>query len=83
MEEVHKEAFELYTRKNQDYGKAYEKFGTIGLLIRITDKISRAISITEKNVQLVDDESLRDTLIDLHNYAAMAVMEMDTKKNKK
>jgi hypothetical protein len=25
-------------------------------------------------VQMVDDETLRDTLIDLHNYAAMALM---------
>jgi len=26
---------------------------------------------------MVNDESLRDTLIDLHNYSAMAVMLMD------
>ena len=29
---------------------------------------------------MVNDESLRDTLIDLHNYSAMAVMLMDEKK---
>lgn len=28
-------------------------------------------------MQLVDDESTRDTLIDLHNYAAMAIMLLD------
>jgi hypothetical protein len=42
--------------------------------VRIEDKIKRCISISSKNVQLVDDETLRDTLIDLHNYAAMALM---------
>ena len=26
---------------------------------------------------MVNDESLRDTLIDLHNYSAMAVLLMD------
>ena len=41
------------------------------LPVRIEDKIKRCISISSKNVQLVDDETLRDTLIDLHNYAAM------------
>jgi len=29
---------------------------------------------------MVDTESLRDTLIDLHNYAAMAVMLLDENK---
>ncbi len=42
--------------------------------MRIEDKIQRAISITQKGVNLVDDEGIRDTLIDLHNYAAMALM---------
>jgi hypothetical protein len=28
-------------------------------------------------VNLVNDEGIRDTLIDLHNYAAMAVMLLD------
>ena len=29
------------------------------------------------DITLVDDESIRDTLIDLHNYAAMAIMLLD------
>jgi hypothetical protein len=28
-------------------------------------------------VNLVNDEGIRDTLIDLHNYAAMALMLLD------
>jgi len=35
------------------------------------------MSITKNGVNLVDDESIRDTLIDLHNYAAMGIMLMD------
>ena len=31
-------------------------------------------------IQLVNDESLRDTLIDLHNYSAMAIMLLDQDK---
>ena len=42
--------------------------------MRIQDKLQRYVSITSKNIQLVNDESLQDTLIDLHNYAAMAIL---------
>ena len=31
---------------------------------------------------MVESESIRDTLIDLHNYAAMAIMLMDEKSTK-
>lgn len=74
MKKIQHEALELFIKKNADYGDAFATFGTIGVLVRIEDKIKRCLSISSKNVQLVDDESLRDTLIDLHNYAAMALM---------
>ena len=74
MKQIQKDALELFIKKNADYGDAFATFGTIGVLVRIEDKIKRCISISNKNVQLVDDETLRDTLIDLHNYAAMALM---------
>jgi hypothetical protein len=35
------------------------------------------MSITKNGVNLVQDERIRDTLIDLHNYAAMALMLID------
>jgi hypothetical protein len=35
------------------------------------------MTITKNGVNLVNDEGIRDTLVDLHNYAAMAVMLMD------
>ena len=76
------EAFELVKQKNKDYGNAFEEFGAIGILIRMNDKIKRAMSITSNNVTLVNTESLRDTLIDLHNYSALAIIELDKiKKN--
>ena len=77
MQAVQTEALSLYAKKNQDYGDAFANFGTIGVLVRLSDKISRAVSISKSSVTLVNDESLRDTLIDLHNYAAMAIMLMD------
>ena len=35
------------------------------------------MSITNHGVNLINDEGIRDTLIDLHNYAAMALMLID------
>ena len=77
MKKIQAEGLELFTKKNADYGDAFAKYGMIGVLMRIEDKIQRSLSITNKGVNLVDDERLRDTLIDLHNYAAMALMLND------
>jgi hypothetical protein len=79
MKTVQAEALALFEKKNKDYGDAFANFDTIGVLVRLSDKISRAVSISKSSVTLVNDESLRDTLIDLHNYAAMAIMLMDEK----
>ena len=77
MKEVQSKALELFTRKNADYGDAFAKYGVIGVLMRIEDKIQRSMSITKNGVNLVNDEGIRDTLLDLHNYAAMALMLID------
>jgi hypothetical protein len=77
MKQVQSQALELFTRKNSDYGDAFAKYGVIGVLMRIEDKIQRSLSITKNGVHLVNDESIRDTLLDLHNYAAMALMLID------
>ena len=82
MENVQKGALEMFKKKNQDYGDAFAKFGVIGVLMRIEDKIQRALSITKNGITMVDDESIRDTLMDLHNYSAMGVMLLDEKENK-
>ena len=45
--------------------------------MRIEDKIQRSLSITKNGVNLVNDESIKDTLLDLHNYAAMGLMLLE------
>jgi hypothetical protein len=77
MKQIQQTALELFTKKNIDYGDAFAKYGVIGVLMRIEDKIQRSLSITKNGVNLINDESIRDTLIDLHNYAAMAIMLLD------
>jgi hypothetical protein len=77
LRKIQQEAYELFVRKNTDYGDAFAKYGVIGVLMRIEDKLQRGMSITKNGVNLVSDEGLRDTLLDLHNYAAMALMLLD------
>ena len=77
MKAIQTEAMNLFVRKNSDYGDAFAQYGVIGVLMRIEDKLKRSMSITRTGVNLVNEEGLRDTLIDLHNYAAMALMLID------
>jgi hypothetical protein len=74
MKAIQAEALDLFTRKNADYGDAFARYGVVGVLVRMEDKLQRAVSISNKGITLVETESLRDTLLDLHNYSAMAMM---------
>ena len=71
----------LYEKKNRDYGdsfhKTYLEEGMAMARIRLTDKLERFKKLTREGGQEVKDESIRDTLIDMANYAIMTVMEMD------
>jgi len=77
MKKIQSEALELFAKKNVDYGDAFAKYGVIGVLMRMEDKLQRSMSITKNGVNLIKDEGIRDTLIDLHNYSAMALMLLD------
>jgi len=82
MIDVQKESLELFRKKNMDYGDAFATYGSIGVIVRMGDKIQRLLSINKKGITFIDNESLRDTLIDLHNYAAMAIMLIDEQGEK-
>lgn len=80
MQKVQAEGLELFAKKNADYGDSFANYGPVGVIVRLGDKINRLSSVTHNGVKLVNTESTRDTLIDLHNYAAMAIMLLDEKK---
>lgn len=71
----------LYTRKNHDYGDSFHQTfleeGFAMSRIRLADKFNRFKTLSRGTEALVGDESIRDTLIDLANYAIMTVLEMD------
>ena len=84
FKEITDEMNALYERKNHDYGNSfsetYRKLGVISATTRMLDKMNRIVSLVTKEQQKVNDESLRDTLIDLANYAVMTIMELDGEK---
>ena len=62
MKTVQTEALDLFVKKNADYGDAFTNYGSVGVIVRLGDKIQRLMSVTKNGVTLVNTESLRDTL---------------------
>lgn len=75
----------LYARKNHDYGDSFHQTfveeGMAMARIRLGDKFNRFKTLSRSGDQKVVDESIRDTLIDLANYAIMTVLEMEEAEN--
>lgn len=74
------EMLETYEKKNADYGNSFKQthlqFGEIAGLVRISDKVNRLISLSEKTPDSQNYESKRDTYMDLANYCLMQVLVM-------
>ena len=73
-----------YKKKELDYLEKIEitvmlfsNYRPVAVIVRMGDKIQRLSSVSKNGISLVNNESLRDTLIDLHNYSAMAIMLLD------
>lgn len=64
-DDIHESAVTLFKEKNADYGDAFAEYGAIGVLVRTN------------GITMVTDERMRDTLLDLHNYSAMALILLD------
>ena len=79
--EITEEMRTLYERKNADYGDSFEKscdeWGFGSCVSRLSDKRERLKSVRRNGETRVEDESLRDTLIDLANYAVMGIGWLD------
>ena len=78
--DLYDEAFGVLLSKQRDYGPnniRITPFGEmIGLITRINDKLQRAINLTKAGVD-GENESMRDTFLDLMNYGAIGVMLID------
>jgi len=76
------EAGNLLLRKQMDYGPtniSKAPGGALnGLRVRMHDKIARINNLIDKGVD-PQNESLRDSFIDLLNYSAIAIMVLEKK----
>lgn len=79
----------LSERKNADYAEEgdalanFRTFGSYGVIVRLSDKLSRVINLVKRKGHRAEvaDESIRDTLMDVVNYAAIAIVVMDAEKD--
>jgi hypothetical protein len=83
---IQDEMLELFLRKQADYGPTNVGMGSevvdtdykakrslTGLSVRMNDKVQRLLNLTLNN-KIPKNESLEDTLIDIANYAVMALI---------
>ena len=70
---------ELYVSKNKDYGDSvhdtYTKYGLTSFLVRLEDKLNRVRTLSKQEARVMD-EKIEDTLLDMANYAILAVLEL-------
>lgn len=70
----------IYRDKNSDYGDSFvkvrEEFPN-AILIRLSDKLNRLKTLYSSKEQMVRDESIIDTLLDLANYCIMEIIEIE------
>ena len=71
----------IYELKNQKYGNSFdisvEKYGLISALTRMSDKWNRIENLILTHDNGTDDESLKDSLMDLANYCNMTVLILE------
>lgn len=82
IKNAHAELTDIFERKNKDYGNSFEesleKHGLIAAVVRMEDKMLRLTNLSKKeSEQLVNNESLIDTLKDLSNYALMTAVWLE------
>lgn len=71
------DALALMKKKNVDYADAddpyenFRQFGRLGILVRMSDKLARLRNFEKNGKFVVEDEGLRDSIIDLINYAVL------------
>ena len=86
FKKIQREQYELFAKKQLDYGPANIGMGKskvktdedvrlslIGLGTRLNDKLSRLLNLTMNNKE-PKNESIDDTLIDIANYAVMGLI---------
>lgn len=91
LERDHTLCVEISRKKNSDYAGVSDPFKNFrncetygvsaekGIIVRMTDKLTRASNLLEREA-LVADEKIGDTLLDLANYSIILKLMLENKK---
>jgi len=72
------ECRELMIRKQRDYGSDnISAWGELGVAVRLTDKVARLRNLLRPG-KVPNNESLRDTAVDIANYGLILMMLLDS-----
>ena len=78
-----KDLHDLYEKKNADYGNSFaDIYAEVGMPYaygHMAEKLRRIRSLMNQPAA-VKGESMRDSLVDLANYAILTVVELDAQK---
>jgi hypothetical protein len=75
--DIQNEATVLFENNINNYKKSLEKYGIIGLLVKIDNIIQKSTEITEDGINVENPLLLRETLLELSNYCKMGVIFLD------
>ncbi len=75
---VIEEMLELKSRKAGDYGNTWKVFGIQGLYSQIGRKFSRIWLNKDKSAEQLNNEMMRDSLMDNAVYSIMAIQLIDS-----
>ena len=78
-----KDLHDLYIKKNADYGNSFaDIYAQVGMPYaygHMAEKLRRIRSLMNQPAN-VKGESMRDSLVDLANYAILTIVELDAQK---
>ena len=84
FKEITDKMFETFKEKNHDYGSSFSNlFKECGMTYaygHMAEKLERVKSLMKDEAK-VNGEGMKDSLLDLANYAILTVMEIDKNEN--
>lgn len=84
---ITEEMASTFGKKRKDYGpsttETWIKYGPASMCTRMRDKLCRIDNLLgRRNDPLVEDEKVQDTLLDLANYAIIALIELEKERER-
>ena len=76
--------FTTYKAKDADYGSSFAEMFAVGIinaqLVKLREKMNR-IKVLSKQPNMVENETLEDTLLDTAGYAILTLVELKKRNN--